>query len=239
MQPTPSKVQPATARRGQPWAAHDLQLLRERYPHEPTAALAARLGRPVGQVYQAAARHGLRKSAEYLSSPAACRLRRGDAVGKPWQFRPGMVPWNKGLAGSTGLHPATAAHHFTPGNRPHTWRPVGSTRVSKDGYLQRKRTDTGYPPRDWVAVHRTVWEAAHGPVPAGSVVVFRPGRLTQVESEITLDAIECVTRRELMARNSVHRHGSEIYRAAQLRGAITRQINRRLREQQELEEAQA
>jgi hypothetical protein len=32
--------------------------------------------------------------------------------------------------------------------------------------------------RNWVAVHRLVWEQAHGPVPPGHIVVFRPGRHT-------------------------------------------------------------
>lgn len=220
-----------------PWSAEDVAALRALYPDAPTAEVAQRLGRTAGQVYQAADRYGVRKSAAYLASPAACRLRLGgEPIGKPWQFKPGFVPWNKGVAGSTGMHPATAANHFKPGHRPHTWRPVGSTRVSKDGYLQRKLTDTGYAPRDWVAVHRTVWEAAHGAVPRGSVVVFRPGRFTAVEADVTLEAVECVTRRELMERNSAHRHGHELYRAAQLRGAITRQINRRLREQQRQDE---
>lgn len=196
-------------------------MLRARYPHEPTAVLAAELGRTERMVYSQAKNLGVRKSEAYLASPAAC------------QFRPGFTPWNKGVKGATGKHPNTAAHHFKPGNRPHTWVPVGTLRVSPDGYLQRKLSDTGYWPRDWVGVHRSVWEAAHGPVPEGRVVVFKAGRRTTDAARITPDALECITRRELMQRNSVHRHGSEIYRAAQLRGAITRQINRRLRAEQQ------
>lgn len=228
---------PITPRR-RPWTAQELQTLRARYPHEPTAVLAAELGRTEKMVYSQAKNLGVCKSAAYLASPAACRLRRGDQVGAPWQFRPGFTPWNKGVKGSTGTHPNTVACHFRPGNRPQTWLPVGTVRISRDGCLQRKLSDTGYGPRDWVSVHRSVWEAAHGPVPKGSVVIFKPGRHTVDESRITLDAVECVTRRELMARNSVHRHGNEIYRAAQLRGAITRQINRRLRAEQQQAEQQ-
>jgi len=40
---------------------------------------------------------GLTKSAAYLASPAACRLRKGDNVGAARRFRPGHVPANKGL----------------------------------------------------------------------------------------------------------------------------------------------
>ncbi|EMM6737362.1 HNH endonuclease, partial [Pseudomonas aeruginosa] len=42
-----------------------------------------------------------------------------------------------------------SATRFKKGQKPHTWLPVGSTRISADGYLQRKISDTGYPPRDW------------------------------------------------------------------------------------------
>jgi hypothetical protein len=40
---------------------------------------------------------GLRKSAEYLAGPEACRLQRGDSVGARTRFSAGHVPANKGL----------------------------------------------------------------------------------------------------------------------------------------------
>ena len=81
-------------------------------------------------------------------------------------------------------------------------------------------------------VHRMVWEAAHGPVPEGHLVVFRPGQRTSVLGEITLERLDCITRAENCRRNSSHRHGPELQRLAQLRGCITRQINARLRKRQ-------
>lgn len=220
------------------WTDHELAVMRATYADTPTKQIAAQLGRSEKMVYSKAKNIGLRKSEAYLASEAACRLRQGDAVGYNHRFKRGGAPWNKGLKGATGTHPRTVAHHFKPGNRPHTWVPVGSTRIADGCYLQRKLSDTGYAPRDWVSVHRHVWEAAHGPVPKGSVVVFKPGRHTTDEARITLDALECITRRELVHRNSVHRHGPELQRLSQLRGAITRQINRRLRAQQEQESSE-
>lgn len=214
------------------WTAHELAVLHATYADTPTEAIARQLGRSLRMVYSQAKNLGLRKSAAYLSSEAAGRMRNGSPqIGREWQFKPGQPAWNKGVKGSTGRHPATAAQHFKPGNRPHTWLPVGTTRLTDDGLLQRKVADSGYAPRDWQSVHRLVWEAAHGPVPRGHVVVFKPGRRSTVADLITLDAVECITRAELIARNSTHRHGPELHRLAQLRGAITRQINRKLREQ--------
>ena len=78
----------------------------------------------------------------------------------------------------------------------------------------------------WKPVYRLVWEAAHGPIPPGFAVCFKPGRRTAELAEITEDALELVSRRELMLRNSFHRYGPEIAKLVQLRGALTRQIRR-------------
>ncbi len=44
---------------------------------------------------------------------------------------------------------------------------------------------------------------------------------------ITLDRLECITRRENMARNTVHNLPKELARLVQLQGAVKRQINKR------------
>ncbi len=210
-----------------PWSPSAIAILREVYPHMPTARIAAQLGRDIKTVYAKACALGLRKSPELLAEHG--RHARAGERGIASRFRPGNVPWNKGRH----FDPGGRCHEtrWGPGHRPHTWRPVGSTRVNPDGYLQRKVSETGYAPRDWIAVHRLVWEAAHGPMPPGHVVVFRPGRRTTDEAAITLDAVELITRQELMRRNSVHtRLPPELARITQLRGALVRQINRRARE---------
>ena len=213
------------------WTEHELAVMHATYADTPTKQIAAQLGRSEKMVYSKAKNIGLRKSAAYLASEAACRLRQGDAVGYNHRFKPGVAPWNKGVKGATGTHPRTVANHFKPGHKPHTWVPVGSTRMADGCYLQRKISDTGYAPRDWVSVHRLVWEAAHGPVPEGSVVAFKPGRATTDEGLITLDALECITRAQNMLRNSSQRYGPEVHQINQLRGAITRQINLRRTQQ--------
>jgi hypothetical protein len=82
----------------------------------------------------------------------------------------------------------------------------------------------------WHPVHRLVWEAAHGPVPKGSICVFKPGRRTTVLEEITLDRIEIITRAQNAARNHPRARSPELARLVQLKGAITRQVNRITRE---------
>jgi len=78
-----------------------------------------------------------------------------------------------------------AATQFKKGDRlgaaQHNYVPIGSLRVSKDGYLERKVTDdpSFVPNRRWVSVHRLVWEAAHGPVPQATPSSSCPGGAPQ------------------------------------------------------------
>lgn len=208
------------------WTKQQLAILRREYPRRTAAEVSRLCGHSTGSVHQAAIRLGVRKSAAFLASPASGRLRKDDTRGVSGRFSAGHETWNKGAKGwKAGGR--SAQTRFRPGNRPHTWRPIGTERVTYDGILQRKVCESGYPPDDWKAVHVMVWEEENGPVPRGHVVVFKDGN----RERIALENLELVTRRELMRRNSVHsRYPKEIARAIQLRGALMRQINKRERD---------
>lgn len=211
--------------KGSPWTKKAIAAMRRRYPHEPTAAIAADLGIAVSACYQMAAKLGLKKTPEYLSSPTACRLR--DNVGAASRFLPGHVPANKGLRRPGWARGRMAETQFKPGNSPHTTLPVGSYRIDKQGNLQRKiGTAQGSNSKRWRGVHELVWIEAHGPVPPKHIVVFKAGQRTAVLDEITLDRVECISLAENMRRNSYHNYPKEIGLAIQLRGALVRKINR-------------
>ena len=58
--------------------------------------------------------------------------------------------------------------------------------------------------------------------------MFRPGRASTDEARIALDALELVSRAELMRRNSRHaRYPPEVNQLIQLKGALNRKINAR------------
>lgn len=215
------------------WPPEYVEFLRQHFADSRTADIATALGRSYSSVAQKAAALGLKKSDAYLASPEARRL--GHGQGGATRFPKGLVPWNKGVKGSTGTQDACRATQFKKGRPAHQARnylPIGSMRVCKDGYLERKLSDDPdiAPARRWVAVHRLVWETAHGPIPEGHAVVFRPGRKSTIETDITVDSLELVSRAELMRRNTYHRYGPEIASVVQLRGAISRQINKRAKE---------
>ncbi|HKQ00516.1 MAG TPA: hypothetical protein VJ735_09320 [Actinomycetes bacterium] len=119
------------------WTRADDRLLTARYPHESTAALAKRLARTIRAVYARARARGLSKTARYLASREACRLRRGDEVGAPFRFRPGHVPANKGLrrpGWSVGrMRETQFKKGLRYGGAVRLYRPIGTERISKDG----------------------------------------------------------------------------------------------------------
>lgn len=209
------------------WTDAQIDILRRDYADTVTRELAARLGAPQHAVHAKAYRLGLSKSEAFQASDRSGRILRGGKLSVATQFKPGTVPPNKGLRRPGWTAGNMAASQFRAGNRPHTWVPVGSYRVNADGYLDRKVTDDGPARGHWVAVHRLVWTAANGPVPAGHAVVFRPGHRTTVAEDITLDALELVSRAELMRRNSLHNLPPDLVEVIRLRGAVNRQINKR------------
>lgn len=226
------------------WTPEREHLLRELYAGTPAQAVAKVLGCTQQTVYSKAQQLGLRKSAAFLASQMSGRMQRGhsDPRMTATQFKPGLVPHNKGVPGSTGLHPNFRATQFKPGRKPEEARnylPIGSHRLSKDGYLERKMTDDTalVPARRWKPVARIVWEAAHGPIPGGHLVIFRPGMFSNVLEQITADRLECVSRAENARRNVPTVKHPEVARLIQLKGAITRQVNRINRQDSQKEAA--
>ncbi len=216
-----------------PWTKGEDALMRREYPRKRTDAIAEKLGRSVRAIYMRADTLGLSKSVAYIASVDSGRLSKLVPRGAAYRFKPGQRPWNAGISWNAGgrstetrfkagqLNGRAAAHA----------QPVGSLRITKNGYLERKYSAaSGGQTERWRTVHRLVWEAEHGPTPPGHAVIFKPGRFTTDPERITVDGLELVSRAELMRRNSVHnRYPKEVALLVQLRGALNRQINKRAR----------
>ena len=216
-------------RRRFPWTPADDQILRDHFAHEPTTVTAQRLGRSVASTGQRANSLGIHKSPEYFAAGGGSRIRPGQSIGPATQFRKGQVPANKGVKRGKGWAPGRmAAGQFKPGHgrsgkAAEVWKPIGHERISKDGYLERK-VNSGMPlQRRWRAVHLILWEEANGPLPKGFAVCFVNGD----KRDIRLENLTLVSRRDLMARNSVQRFPTPLRKAIQLVGALNRQIRRR------------
>ena len=216
------------------WNADDDATLRSTYPNMPTAALVPFFGRSSVSISQRAAVMGLHKSAAYLASPEGCRLRRGDAVGARFRYPKGHVPANKGLRRPGWAAGRMRETQFKPGERrgvaAKNWRPIGTILSDLKGYLRIKVREAlkgeayGFGNvRVWPLLQRHVWAQAHGPIPPGHAIVFKDGH----RANCRLDNLECITRRALMLRNSVHNLPKPLKQTVQLLGALNRQIRRR------------
>jgi hypothetical protein len=209
------------------WSAKEDRVLRQRYPDTPTVELARQLRRSTSATYGRAKKLGLEKSDAYRTSPAACRLRRGGNVGVDTRFKKGQVPPNKGLR-RPGWHAGRMREtQFKKGERSgvaiRLWKPIGTERLSKEGYLERKVNNDLPLQARWKAVHTILWEEAHGPVPAGHALAF----LNRDKTDVRLENLELITRAELMRRNTVHNLPKPVARAVMLLGALNRQIRRK------------
>lgn len=214
------------------WTQDQLALLREHYPDTRTADLVTLIGRDERAIYAKAAELGIKKSAAFNGSPASGRTNGRQGIGS--RFTKGQQAWNKGtqfIAGGRSAETRFKKGQMS-GAAQHNYVPIGSLRVKADGYLERKITDdqTIAPARRWVGVHRLIWIDANGPVPDRHVVVFKPGLRSTVLEEITLDKVELISRIDLMKRNSYHNnYPKEVGQLIQLRGAVNRKINRRIK----------
>lgn len=209
------------SRRRRLWSEADLDILRRAYADTPTALLAARFSRSTACVSHKAAALGLRKNAEFMASPESGRMAKGTTRGAGSRFVKGHKTWNTGLRYTAGGR--SGETRFAKGSKPHNWRPVGSYRVNAEGYLDRKVRD-GSGVRNWVAVHRLVWMEAYGPVPAGYQVRFKPGRFSADLEAITPDALELVSLRDSMLRNSIHNLPAPLVDVIHARAGLVKRI---------------
>lgn len=201
------------------WTPEEIAFLRTWRTHDALAELARRFNRRFGTALSVSAVDG------------AC-TRYGIRAGWDGRFRPKEEPWNKGIKGYQAGGNA-AATQFKPGNKPHTWAPVG-TRVKQDseGYWKVKMADSpgpGLSRLGWAFEHRLIWEAANGPQPKGTAIVFIDGNT----DNLSLDNLACVTRAELARLNQLgwrHLRSPEARQAMIAEARLLTQAHRRARE---------
>jgi len=203
------------------WTPEMDAVMTSRYPDVKAAVVAEQLGVSLSAVYGRASALKLEKSEAFKASPDACRLRRGNEVGKAFRFKKGQVPPNKGVKGIS--YPGMEATQFRPGQRPVNYKPVGSTRVcSKDGYVLIKMAEGMF---QYKHLHRVVWERMNGPIPKGFLVSF----IDRNPLNWKITNLMLITKNQNVLRNSVHSYGPEIAKVYQLKAAINRQINKQKR----------
>ena len=113
------------------------------------------------------------------------------------QFEKGHVPINKGTKGMFNVGGNSGS--FKKGDIPHNYRPVGSERIDKDGYILVKVRDDGPPRKKWRLKSHVIWEQKYGPIPKQHALIFKDGDTLNC----TLDNLMLVTKNELMRMNQM------------------------------------
>lgn len=109
------------------------------------------------------------------------------------EFKKGCVPHNKGKKMPKEVYEKAKHTMFSKGNIPVNHRPVGSERISKDGYVEVKVEE----PNKWKLKQRIVYEELKGRIPEGSTIIFLDGNKLNFD----INNLKCVSRLELLYLN--------------------------------------
>ena len=109
------------------------------------------------------------------------------------KFRKGHTPHNKGKKMPKEVYEKVKHTMFAKGNVPPNHRPVGSERISKDGYIEVKVAE----PNKWRLKQRVVYEETKGKIPEGCPIIFLDGN----KRNFDIDNLRCITRSELLYLN--------------------------------------
>lgn len=199
----------------------DIEYIREHYATMSTREISEARGMSKTTIADIAQRLGLRKTREWIAERARLRSSDPNHGGRATRFQVGGVSPNKGRKIEEWMSPEGIANssrtRFKKGRPSLNRRPVGSERVNVDGYIEVKIAE----PNKWRQKQRVVWEAAHGPVPAGSMVSFIDGNKQNCE----LSNLRVMTRADNLRRTSLHNYPDEVREVIHMRAVLKRHIN--------------
>jgi hypothetical protein len=113
------------------------------------------------------------------------------------RFEKGITPPNKGKKGYCS--PGCEKGWFKKGDFSHNRLPIGSERISADGYTYIKIRDGKFN-NNWQAKHVAIWEKYNGPLPEGCCILFGDRN----RQNFSINNLICVTRAQLARLNQNH-----------------------------------
>lgn len=199
----------------------DIAYIKEHFAEMSSYEIADVLGMSKTSVRNIAYRHGLRKSREWIAERARMRTLNPNHGGRAFLFKKGHTPHTKGKRAEEWMSPEglarSAASRFKKGQRPATWKPIGSERINVDGYIEVKVVE-GKP---WRHKHRVMWEEVNGAVPDGYMVSFIDGN----KQNCVLSNLKLVARADAMRQNSVTNYPDDVREIIHMRAVLKRHIN--------------
>lgn len=123
-----------------------------------------------------------------LSAIVATMKRNNIQTGRTGCFSKGHIPHNKGQKMSPEVYEKAKTTMFKKGNIPPNYRPVGSERITKDGYVEIKIAD----PNKWELKQRYIYSQHHGEISKDDIVIFLDGD----KSNFSINNLKLITRKE-------------------------------------------
>ena len=165
------------------WTLKEDDILREKYADLFTIDLMDFLP---GRTYSSITGHanvlGIKKSELFYASGMGGRISNNNDIGLDTRFSRNMPGWNKGKKQVDYMSPEkierTKATRFKKGQDPHNTVPLGTERVSKDGYIEikiRHLKNGEANNKNFVSKHRMIYEKNFGPIPDNCNVEFIDG----------------------------------------------------------------
>lgn len=205
--------------------SEQLEAIKNEYHNTSAKDLAIRCECSVSCIYSIAFKYHLKKDKEFISEMAFKNMQDPNHKGRQHLFKKGSVSHNKGLKQSdymsiSGIEKSKVTR-FNKGHTPENYLPVGTERLTKNGYVEIK-TEEGL--RGWRLKHRVVWEQANGLIPKGYNVQFRDKN----RQNVVLENLYLINRvDQLNTENSICRYPKELSNIIRLKGALKRQINKK------------
>lgn len=197
------------------WTGERVRILVEMYPNNSAKTIAVVLKTNDYVIYKKAEKLHLKKTPEYL---AELNKKMGENLQKNGfgsRFQTGHKPWSAGK--KIGTRGRIGETQFKKGQTPHNKKNVGDI-AKPAGYWKIKIAE----PNVWEFLHIKIWTDAGNEIPEGNCVVFTDKN----PDNCILENLECVTRKELYLRNSIHNLPDELKQTIQTLGRLTRAINR-------------
>ena len=138
------------------------------------------------------------------------------------RFVKGQISWNKGKKWDDYMSKEGQANSrkttFKKGNIPHNHRPVGSERITKDGFVEIKIAE----PNKWDIKARVIYERAYGKITKGYKVIYLDGDKLNLE----LSNLKIVSSAEelIMNKNNLRFSNKQLTETGHL---IAKVINKR------------
>lgn len=221
-------------RRRRFWSTPDLKRLIKLYPARPTIEIAEMLDRSLLGVYGTAKKLGLKKTQEFIASPASrARLQKGDRIGEAFQYKKGNVPANKGTRrpgyGPGRMKETQFKKGALTGQAAHNHKPVGTILADSEGFLRIKVRErlpgdaAGWNSDIWPLLHHKVYREAKGPIPAKHIVAFKDRN----RANCAIENLELMSMADNARRNAMwSRFPEELIKVIMLNGVLKRKLRR-------------